>query len=294
MRWIVAAFIAVAVFSLCLWRPDGDLSARIRPFVDRRSSAQKGSRATPELPDSVRRAAPFVVVGAFMGLLVAQGDLFVAGTGRPAGVMIVLGGAGGLLVWRIRDAGRTRQRERRYRLELPVVTDAIAMQIVSGESVGTSLERVVATSDGPLSPRPRPRPDEDGLIDPERTARRSRQRPASRWTSTPRIARPCPHPRRSARRLAHGSEQRLSVRHRTRSHRRGWPTGRSCARAGARSHGPDRAALLAVSDAPGSSSAGRFTMTGVEPNACQPPSSVGSPQVGGVDACDTSDTTERR
>jgi Flp pilus assembly protein TadB len=148
MRWIVATLVAGAVLWLSMWRPGGDLVDRIGPFLDRRASQPEDSPRRRVLPESVRSAAPWAVVGAFAGLLLAQGDLFVSGPGGPAYAMAALGGVCGYLLWRVRDAGRRRRRERRYRLELPVITDAIAMQIVSGESVGTSLERIVAGTDG--------------------------------------------------------------------------------------------------------------------------------------------------
>ncbi len=96
---------------------------------------------------AARRAAA-AAGGAFAGALLAQGDLFIAGTGRSLPALIVAGaGAGvlGLSVWMTR---RQEQRADRLRRELPVVADAIALNVLAGASVSGAIDAVAAATRG--------------------------------------------------------------------------------------------------------------------------------------------------
>ena len=86
-----------------------------------------------------------------MGALAAQGDLFLTGPGRSVAGSVLLGSLAGYLAWRVRSSADARRRDRRYRLELPIVVDALAMQVVSGESIGTSIEHVAQSSRGEVA-----------------------------------------------------------------------------------------------------------------------------------------------
>jgi Flp pilus assembly protein TadB len=88
------------------------------------------------------------VTGAFVGLLLAQGDLFVSGPSRSVGVLALLGGAGGWLAWSARRSTLRERTARSLRYELPVICDALALQVVSGESVASALSHVVHTTKG--------------------------------------------------------------------------------------------------------------------------------------------------
>lgn len=86
--------------------------------------------------------------GAMVGALAAQGDLFVAGTGRSVPALALLGAIGALLVRRARLTTLAERRVRRLRFELPVVADALAMQVVTGESVATAIRNVHRSTSG--------------------------------------------------------------------------------------------------------------------------------------------------
>lgn len=150
MRWLLAFAVAFAVVAMAQWRPGGRLDARLAPFVDRSSKPESATDAGGAAPH-LSPAVPWIVVGGFVGALVAQGDLFLTGPGRSIVVSMLFGALAGYLVWRIRATADARRKDRRYRLELPIVTDALAMQVVSGESIGTSIEHVAESSRGEVS-----------------------------------------------------------------------------------------------------------------------------------------------
>lgn len=98
----------------------------------------------------IRRAAA-AVGGAIVGLLLAQGDLFVEGPERSMLPLAALGAAAGWLLFGMWLSTKRERRARRLRFELPVVTDAVALHIVAGESVATAVERFTKQSDGVAS-----------------------------------------------------------------------------------------------------------------------------------------------
>jgi tight adherence protein C len=98
----------------------------------------------------VRRIAA-CVGGAIVGLLLAQGDLFVEGPERATLPLAVLGAAAGWLLFGMWLSTRRQRRARQLRFELPVVTDAVALHIVAGESVATAVERFAKQSNGVAS-----------------------------------------------------------------------------------------------------------------------------------------------
>ena len=86
--------------------------------------------------------------GAIVGVLMAQGDLFLAGTTRPWPILAALGAAAGVLMLNMRRSTDRQRRSRRLRFELPSVADAIALHVIAGESVATALERYCDNSSG--------------------------------------------------------------------------------------------------------------------------------------------------
>ncbi len=91
---------------------------------------------------------PWVLAGAFAGILVAQGDLFLAGTGRSVPALAILGAAGGWLAWSARRTTIAERRAARLRHEVPLLADAIALHTLAGESVAFALTAVAEETDG--------------------------------------------------------------------------------------------------------------------------------------------------
>ena len=95
----------------------------------------------------LRRSAA-AAAGGIIGALVSQGDLFVEGPGRAVLPLAVLGAATGWLVFGMWISTRRDRRARRLRFELPIVTDALALHVIAGESVTTAIRRYVDESTG--------------------------------------------------------------------------------------------------------------------------------------------------
>ncbi len=88
------------------------------------------------------------VTGVALGLLLAQGDLFVAGAERSAPALALLGGLAGALGFRVWVTQRTERRAAQLAAEMPVVIDLIALRVLAGDSVAAALEYVVAETAG--------------------------------------------------------------------------------------------------------------------------------------------------
>ena len=148
MTWIAATVMAAGVFVLVSARRSNRLSDRIGRYLVPEESRDRETR--PVLTTYVP-AVPWVVSGAFAGALFAQGDLFLAGPGRSVPALTVLGGTAGWILWSARRSTLSQRRARQLRFELPVLADALAMQIVSGESVSTATEHVAMSTTGVAS-----------------------------------------------------------------------------------------------------------------------------------------------
>lgn len=95
----------------------------------------------------LRRSAT-AAAGGIVGALVSQGDLFVEGPGRAVLPLAALGAATGWLVFGMWVSTRRDRRARRLRFELPIVTDALSLHVIAGESVATAIQRYVDESTG--------------------------------------------------------------------------------------------------------------------------------------------------
>jgi len=95
----------------------------------------------------IRRAAA-ASIGAVVGALMAQGDLFVQGPGRSTISLMGLGAAAGWLAFGAWISTRKEQRSRRLRFELPIVTDALSLHVIAGESVAIAIQGYVDESTG--------------------------------------------------------------------------------------------------------------------------------------------------
>ena len=152
MRFVVAAVAAGAVYLVVsLPRPER-ITVRVGDYL---SPARREPVSGPlELPlrwmqgEDVAHRSVAAAAGVLVGLLLAQGDLFVQGPGRSALPMALLGGLSGWLVYGMYRSTVEQRRGRRLRFELPVVSDTLALHIIAGESVGTAIERYVEVSNG--------------------------------------------------------------------------------------------------------------------------------------------------
>jgi tight adherence protein C len=163
MSVAVALMAGVGILLITTTRSSADLSARIGRYLrpePHRDTTDIHSRKEQPVVDAglawsgsellLRRSAA-AVAGAVVGILVAQGDLFVQGPGRSVLPLAALGAATGWLVFGMWLSTRRERRARRLRFELPVVTDAISLHIIAGESVATAVRRFAEQSSGVAS-----------------------------------------------------------------------------------------------------------------------------------------------
>lgn len=144
MRVIGAVLVGLSVLMLVSARRGPDVAEFVGRYV-RPPVADAPEEQTRALdPGAIAWAA----VGSLCGILMAQGDLFVAGPSRPVPVLAALGAAAGLVGWSARRSTLRERAARRLRYELPVVCDALALSVVSGESVASSMKQVVDATTG--------------------------------------------------------------------------------------------------------------------------------------------------
>lgn len=159
MRLVAAAAAAVAVFLVLTRGAVVRLADRVGLYL----VPVLAQRVEPGLPVAaplagagihwspseirVRRTGA-AVTGALVGLLLAQGDLFLAGSSRSVPGLGSLGAVGGVMGFQVWVTQRTERRARQLRAELPVVADLIALRVLAGESVAAALEHVVAGTSG--------------------------------------------------------------------------------------------------------------------------------------------------
>jgi tight adherence protein C len=163
MSFAVALMAGVGVLLVATTRSSADLSSRIgrylRPelhheYADAHSPGRQPAADAGlgwSRSELLLRRSAAAVAGAVVGILVAQGDLFVQGPGRSVMPLAALGAATGWLVFGMWLSTRRERRARRLRFELPVVTDAISLHIIAGESVATAVQRFADQSSGVAS-----------------------------------------------------------------------------------------------------------------------------------------------
>lgn len=89
--------------------------------------------------------------GALVGVLLAQGDLFVEGPGRSVLPLAALGACAGWLLAGMYRSTQAQRRKQALRFELPVVCDTLALHVIAGESVATSIRFFAESSTGVAS-----------------------------------------------------------------------------------------------------------------------------------------------
>lgn len=140
MRYLAAILLALGAAIVVVAPPRRRMVERIRTYLT--PVQEERNVATARRTIRVSRGILWMAIGAFVGLLVAQGDLFLSGPGRSVPALVALGGAAGWFAFSAHRSTIAERRSRRFRFELPVITDTLALQIVSGESVATSIANV--------------------------------------------------------------------------------------------------------------------------------------------------------
>lgn len=146
MTWILAALGAAGAYLLVVPAKSAPLAAALEQYLaptPRRG--EESSRWSLSIPAGGSMAA---LGGAFVGLLAAQGDLFLAGRSRSTLALAMLGAAAGGVLWSMRQSNLKERRARRLRFELPVVADAMSLHIIAGESIIGAIRSVADETQG--------------------------------------------------------------------------------------------------------------------------------------------------
>lgn len=145
MTWLLAAMAGVGVFLLALPRGRTAMVTTLEPYLAPRDDEDASVRWLPSIPAGGVWAA---LVGAFLGLLAAQGDLFLAGRSRSVPALAALGAAAGWVLWSMHQTNTRQRRARRLQYELPVVADAMSLHVVAGESINGAIRSIVDETNG--------------------------------------------------------------------------------------------------------------------------------------------------
>ena len=163
MNVAVAMALAAGILLIATGRRSSGISERIGSYLrpappasDTDSAANKGSPVADAGlnwtgTEVLLRRSAAAAAGAIVGILIAQGDLFVQGPGRSVLPLAALGAATGWLVFGMWLSTKRERRARRLRFELPVVADAISLHIIAGESISTALQQFSEHSSGVAS-----------------------------------------------------------------------------------------------------------------------------------------------
>jgi len=148
MTWVLAAVAATGVFLLFVPTAKPSLAAALEPYLAPRVDEGRHPRWQLLIPAGGPAAA---IAGGFVGILAAQGDLFLAGRSRSSLGLAILGAAAGWVVWSMHETNRKERRARMLRYELPVIADAMSLHVVAGESIHGAIRAVVGETDGVTS-----------------------------------------------------------------------------------------------------------------------------------------------
>jgi len=148
MTLLLAAAAGVGVFLMVAPTGRATLATSLEPYLAPSVEQEQPERWVLSVPADGLAAA---FGGAFLGLLAAQGDLFLAGRSRSTPALAALGAATGWILWSMHRTNVHQRRARRLRYELPVVADAIALHIVAGESINGAIRSIVQETNGVAS-----------------------------------------------------------------------------------------------------------------------------------------------
>ncbi|MCL1599376.1 MAG: type II secretion system F family protein [Actinomycetia bacterium] len=148
MNVIAAVVAGTAVILLVARISTRSLTERVRWYI---TGPERQTADLPVKRDRDLSFLPWSLAGAFAGVLLAQGDLFLAGASRSAPPLALVGGVAGWIAWSARRSTLRERRSLRLRHELPLVADALALHTLAGESVAFALDAVVEETDGVAS-----------------------------------------------------------------------------------------------------------------------------------------------
>ena len=148
MSWILAALGGLSVFMVAVPKARMTMAGSLERYLVTPSDPPLPRRRLLAIPAGGMMAA---AGGAFIGLLAAQGDLFLAGRSRSAIAFAALGAMAGWVMWSMRQTNNKQRRSRALRFELPLVADAISLHVVAGASVVESIRSVVDETNGVTS-----------------------------------------------------------------------------------------------------------------------------------------------
>jgi len=148
MNVVAAAITGAAVFLLTLRISTRSLTQRVRRYI---AGPEPLISDVPAMRNRDLSFVPWSLAGAFSGILLAQGDLFLAEAGRSVLPLSLAGAAGGWFAWSARRSTLSERRSLRLRHELPLVADALALHTLAGESVAFALGALVEETDGVAS-----------------------------------------------------------------------------------------------------------------------------------------------
>jgi Flp pilus assembly protein TadB len=149
MRLLVAVLVGASTLAIAL-------SFRRIPLVERVAGYLVLEEKTQTSEPPIRasrwiRGSPWIAGGGLVGVLAAQGDLFIAGPGRSLPGLMAAGCAAGWVLHSMHMSNLQERRIRRLRDELPVVVDALSLEVLSGESVESALHNVTGELQGVVS-----------------------------------------------------------------------------------------------------------------------------------------------
>ena len=142
MTVFAAAWAGIGVYLAVSPASHGAMNERLGMYLMPPAQADAPADRTARTTLAEMPWLPWAVTGGLIGTMVAQGDLFLVGPGRSVPGLAILGAGAGYFVWSFRRTNAAERKARRLRLELPIVADAIALHVMAGTSISSSMRAV--------------------------------------------------------------------------------------------------------------------------------------------------------